>query len=220
MKRGTGVGLIPVHGVFRVFGGARYGLLRGQPSLPSPVAPPRHHARQTAAAWRHASFSRPHVTDDNAFAESVMRTIKYNPAYPQQAFADLARSAGLGRGLQHLVQGGPSTQRDPLRDPCAASPRRGHYDPRPPARRVHRCAPATPRTLDPQHKELGAPRHGHPQPFHPPRGRATRSATDQTRIHFNFVDSYRSDVVALSAKLPVEERGGNTLLRRGPGLLD
>lgn len=35
------------------------------------------------------SFSRPHVSDDNAFAESVMRTIKYSPAYPQQAFADL-----------------------------------------------------------------------------------------------------------------------------------
>lgn len=35
------------------------------------------------------SFSRPHVSDDNAFAESVMRTIKYNPSYPQQAFADL-----------------------------------------------------------------------------------------------------------------------------------
>ena len=36
------------------------------------------------------SFSRPHVSDDNAFAESVMRTIKYNPAYPQQPFTDLA----------------------------------------------------------------------------------------------------------------------------------
>lgn len=36
------------------------------------------------------SFSRPHVSDDNAFAESVMRTIKYNPAYPEQPFADLA----------------------------------------------------------------------------------------------------------------------------------
>lgn len=35
------------------------------------------------------SFSRPHVSDDNAFAESVMRTIKYNPSYPEEPFADL-----------------------------------------------------------------------------------------------------------------------------------
>jgi putative transposase len=38
------------------------------------------------------SFSRPHVSDDNAFAESVMRTIKYCPAYPEQPFADLAEA--------------------------------------------------------------------------------------------------------------------------------
>lgn len=36
-----------------------------------------------------ASFSRPRVSDDNAFAESVMRTIKYNPAYPAHPFVDL-----------------------------------------------------------------------------------------------------------------------------------
>jgi transposase InsO family protein len=36
-----------------------------------------------------ASFSRPHVSDDNPFAESVMRTIKYCPSYPQEPFADL-----------------------------------------------------------------------------------------------------------------------------------
>jgi putative transposase len=35
------------------------------------------------------SFSRPSVSDDNAFAESVMRTIKYNPTYPDRPFADL-----------------------------------------------------------------------------------------------------------------------------------
>jgi transposase InsO family protein len=38
------------------------------------------------------SFSRPSVSDDNAFAESVMRTIKYNPAYPDQPFASLAEA--------------------------------------------------------------------------------------------------------------------------------
>ena len=38
------------------------------------------------------SFSRPSVSDDNAFAESVMRTIKYNPAYPERPFADLVEA--------------------------------------------------------------------------------------------------------------------------------
>lgn len=38
------------------------------------------------------SFSRPSVSDDNAFAESVMRTIKYNPAYPERPFADLGEA--------------------------------------------------------------------------------------------------------------------------------
>ncbi len=38
------------------------------------------------------SFSRPSVSDDNAFAESVMRTIKYNPAYPDRPFVDLAEA--------------------------------------------------------------------------------------------------------------------------------
>lgn len=36
------------------------------------------------------SFSRPRVSDDNPFAESLMRTVKYCPAYPDRPFADLA----------------------------------------------------------------------------------------------------------------------------------
>lgn len=36
------------------------------------------------------SFSRPRVSNDNAFAESVIRTVKYCPSYPQRPFADLA----------------------------------------------------------------------------------------------------------------------------------
>jgi transposase InsO family protein len=36
-----------------------------------------------------ASFSRPHVSDDNAFAEAVFRTFKYRPGYPSGPFASL-----------------------------------------------------------------------------------------------------------------------------------
>jgi transposase InsO family protein len=36
------------------------------------------------------SYSRPRVSDDNAYPESLFRTLKYRPAYPSGGFADLA----------------------------------------------------------------------------------------------------------------------------------
>jgi putative transposase len=36
------------------------------------------------------SFSRPSVSDDNPYAESLFRTLKYTPAFPPQPFASLA----------------------------------------------------------------------------------------------------------------------------------
>lgn len=35
------------------------------------------------------SYSRPRVSDDNAFVESLFRTAKYRPEYPENGFADL-----------------------------------------------------------------------------------------------------------------------------------
>ena len=32
------------------------------------------------------SFSRPRVSDDNAFSEALFRTLKYRPSFPQRAF--------------------------------------------------------------------------------------------------------------------------------------
>lgn len=37
-----------------------------------------------------ASFSRPRVSDDNAFAEALFRTLKYRPNYPEGRFPSLA----------------------------------------------------------------------------------------------------------------------------------
>lgn len=34
------------------------------------------------------SFSRPHVSDDNPYSESLFRTLKHTPAYPRLPFAD------------------------------------------------------------------------------------------------------------------------------------
>ena len=36
-----------------------------------------------------ASFSRPHVSDDNPYSEALFRTLKYRPEYPSQAFSSL-----------------------------------------------------------------------------------------------------------------------------------
>ncbi len=35
------------------------------------------------------SFSRPSVSDDNPYSEALFRTLKYNPSYPLQPFADV-----------------------------------------------------------------------------------------------------------------------------------
>jgi putative transposase len=35
------------------------------------------------------SYSRPRVSDDNAFAEALFRTAKYRPDFPPKGFADL-----------------------------------------------------------------------------------------------------------------------------------
>ena len=38
------------------------------------------------------SYSRPRVSDDNAYAESVFRTAKYRPEFPQHGMADLVQA--------------------------------------------------------------------------------------------------------------------------------
>ncbi|CAM4544434.1 integrase core domain-containing protein [Myxococcus xanthus] len=35
------------------------------------------------------SFSRPRVSDDNAFSEALLRTLKYRPTFPQRPFASV-----------------------------------------------------------------------------------------------------------------------------------
>jgi len=35
------------------------------------------------------SFSRPHVSDDNPYSESLFRTLKHGPGYPSRPFVDV-----------------------------------------------------------------------------------------------------------------------------------
>jgi transposase len=48
-----------------------------------------------------ASYSRPRVSDDNAFVESVFRTAKYRPEFPEHGFADLDAARAWATGFVH-----------------------------------------------------------------------------------------------------------------------
>jgi putative transposase len=47
------------------------------------------------------SFSRPAVSNDNPYSESLFKTLKYRPDYPAKTFADLAEAR---RWVDHLVR--------------------------------------------------------------------------------------------------------------------
>ena len=47
------------------------------------------------------SYSRPRVSDDNAFAEALFRTAKYRPDFPANGFADLKGARDWAMGFAH-----------------------------------------------------------------------------------------------------------------------
>ena len=47
------------------------------------------------------SYSRPRVSDDNAYAESLFRTAKYRPEFPTKGFADLDQARTWANGFVH-----------------------------------------------------------------------------------------------------------------------
>jgi putative transposase len=47
------------------------------------------------------SYSRPRVSDDNAYAESIFRTAKYRPQFPSQGFVDLATARAWAASFVH-----------------------------------------------------------------------------------------------------------------------
>lgn len=48
-----------------------------------------------------ASYSRPRVSDDNAFVESLFRTAKYRPEFPAKGFADLQEAREWASSFVH-----------------------------------------------------------------------------------------------------------------------
>jgi putative transposase len=47
------------------------------------------------------SYSRPRVSDDNAFVESLFRTAKYRPEFPENGFADLHEARAWAARFVH-----------------------------------------------------------------------------------------------------------------------
>ena len=47
------------------------------------------------------SYSRPRVSDDNAYAESLFRTAKYRPEFPAKGFVDLEMARAWAAGFVH-----------------------------------------------------------------------------------------------------------------------
>ena len=47
------------------------------------------------------SYSRPRVSDDNAFVESLFRTAKYRPEFPKRGFATLEQARAWAAPFVH-----------------------------------------------------------------------------------------------------------------------
>lgn len=70
----------------------REGITRNQVTLHSDNGSPMKGATMLATLQQLGvipSFSRPSVSNDNPYSESLFRTLKYRPEYPEQPFADL-----------------------------------------------------------------------------------------------------------------------------------
>ena len=78
------------------------------------------------------SYSRPRVSDDNAFAEALFRTAKYRPEFPIKGFADLHTARQWAMRFVHwyneegiaIVASATSPRRSVMPDrmvPCSAA---------------------------------------------------------------------------------------------------
>jgi len=74
------------------------------------------------------------VSNDNPYAESIFRTCKYRPGYPNKGFKDLEAAPSMGSSIRPLVQLRAQTQWHKIRDTCSKAHRLGQADPREPQR--------------------------------------------------------------------------------------
>jgi len=75
----------------------REGIARNQVTLHSDNGSPMKGATMLATLQELGvvpSFSRPSVSNDNPYSESVFRTLKYRPEYPEKPFVDIRAARG------------------------------------------------------------------------------------------------------------------------------
>ena len=80
----------------------REGVQRNQVTLHSDNGSPMKGATMLATLQELGvvpSFSRPSVSNDNPYSESLFRTLKYRPEYPEKAFGDLAAARTWVKGF-------------------------------------------------------------------------------------------------------------------------
>jgi transposase InsO family protein len=80
----------------------REGIVRNQVILHSDNGSPMKGATMLATLQQLGvipSFSRPSVSNDNPYSESLFRTLKYRPEYPEQPFASLQAARGWVQGF-------------------------------------------------------------------------------------------------------------------------
>ncbi|KKK59695.1 hypothetical protein LCGC14_3031820, partial [marine sediment metagenome] len=80
----------------------REGVKRGQVTLHSDNGSPMKGATMLATLQQLGvmpSFSRPSVSNDNPYSESLFRTLKYRPNYPEQPFSDLQATRAWVQGF-------------------------------------------------------------------------------------------------------------------------
>ena len=63
------------------------------------------------------SYSRPRVSDDNAYAEALFRTAKYRPEFPARGFVDLEAARSWASGFVHWYNVEHRHSGIPLREP-------------------------------------------------------------------------------------------------------
>jgi transposase InsO family protein len=108
------------------------------------------------------SYSRPRVSDDNAYVESLFRTAKYRPQYPSSGFNDLEAARRWASDFR-LVQHRAPSQRNPLHQPRRAPCRTRPRDPGTPPCAVPRGPGKESQALVPTHAQLAAGRIRHAQ---------------------------------------------------------
>ena len=104
------------------------------------------------------SFSRPRIPNDNPYSESLFRTFKFRPDYPNRPFASKDEACVWVSGICGLVQPPAPPQRHQIRDAPSAAQRSGHGNLPASLRGLRDSPPGKSITQEPKHPLLASTR--------------------------------------------------------------